>query len=588
MAPFPSGIMSPVVDLFVRELWKPIKKQFGYCLKPESKVRKLAKAADDLKENIDLVKEKIKLGELEGKKPRVQATRWIDDSAKLVEDESYRIKNTYDGRSTHIFGCSWNCFFNYRISSAATKKKADADEFKESTPKNDSIFSLLPPVGRELPLPPNIMGQNRYMKEIVACIKQGTTSFIGICGMGGAGKTTLLKQLNNIFSCAAETHEFDYIIYVEVGQQQDLDTVRQNVASQLGLVIGKDESTTFRSSSLYNFLKERKFLLLIDDLWQTLDLVQIGIPQGGRLIGPQNRQMIVITTRLQHLCHRIQVHGQLIMLQRLEFVEAWNLFDANAGCNRVTNSSAQIRVYAKSIVNMCGGLPLALKIVGQAMASKESEHEWKHAMILLRRSQFHKVPDAESNLFSLLYISYENLPDERTKHCFLFFVLAGYDHYSYVPYAINLWIGHGFLDEDDDIRNNYLRGHSVVGCLKRACLLEEHPRGENYVRMHDIIRGLTLWIVQMQQGDRHNNKWQVRLCGEPMEPEEWSTAQRISLTGMNPINIPDSCSCICLLTLSVPRSKIIGSVPTGFFRTAPSLTYLDLSQTNIQELPSDV
>jgi disease resistance protein RPS2 len=68
------------------------------------------------------------------------------------------------------------------------------------------------------------------------------------------------------------------------------------------------------------------------------------------------------------------------MLQRLEFEEAWNLFDANAGCNRVTNSSAQIRVYAKSIVNMCGGLPLALKIVGQAMASKESEHEWKHVM----------------------------------------------------------------------------------------------------------------------------------------------------------------------------------------------------------------
>ncbi|KAM0892157.1 hypothetical protein ACQ4PT_025932 [Festuca glaucescens] len=282
MAPFPSGMMSPVVDLFLREVWKPIKKHFGYCLKPESKVSKLAKAADDLKENIDLVKEKIKLGELEGKRPRVQATRWIDGSAQLVEDESCRIKNTYDGRSTHMFGCSWNCFFNYRISSAATKKRADADVFKASTPKNDSIFSLLPPVGRELPLPPNIVGQNWYMKEIAACIKQGTTSFIGICGMGGAGKTTLLKQLNNIFSCAAETHEFDYIIYVEVGQQQDLDMVRKNVASQLGLVIGKDESTTFRSSSLYNFLKERKFLLLIDDLWQTLDIVQIGIPQVDR------------------------------------------------------------------------------------------------------------------------------------------------------------------------------------------------------------------------------------------------------------------------------------------------------------------
>lgn len=441
MAPFPSGIMSPVVDLFLRELWKPIKKHFGYCLKPESKVRKLAKAADDLKENIDLVKEKIKLGELEGKRPRVQATRWIDDSAQLVEDESYRIKNAYDGRSTHIFGCSWNCFFNYRIGKAAAKTKSDAEELNKIVPRDGSIFSLLPPVGRELPLPPNIVGQTEYKDKIVGDIKQGCTmSFIGICGMGGAGKTTLLKQLNNVFSGAAEAHEFDHVIYVEVGQQQHLSTVQHNIAAQLGLALGHDESSISRSASIYNFLKERRFLLLIDDLWQMLDLVNVGVPQGSTQVGPRNRQMVIITTRLQHVCHGMQAHAHVIMLQRLKSDQAWSLFEVNAGCDKLTNSNSQIKGYAKSIVEKCGGLPLALKIVGQAMASKRSEHEWEHTVMLLQQSQFHKVPDAGSDLYHVLYVSYDQLPDERTKQCFLFVVLTSHVCAIYNRYLDEPWV----------------------------------------------------------------------------------------------------------------------------------------------------
>uniref|UniRef100_A0ACD5YJJ1 Uncharacterized protein n=1 Tax=Avena sativa TaxID=4498 RepID=A0ACD5YJJ1_AVESA len=576
------GILSPVLSLVANEIWKPIKKHFGYCLKAESKVRNLGKAADDLKITTDTIDEKIQLGEREGKRPRMQATGWIE-SARSVVDESHRIKNEYEGRSIHIFGCSWNCFFNYKTGRAATKKKSDADEMKERAPQNDSIFRLLPSAGRELPLPPNIVGQNEYKDKIVGYIKQGTTSFIGICGMGGSGKTTLLKQLNNIFSYAAETHEFDHVIYVEVGQKQNLNTVQQNIASQLGLALGQDESTTSRSASLYNFLKKRKFLLLIDDLCQTLDLVKAGIPQGY----VQNRQIIIVTTRLQHVCYRMQAHVQVIMLQRLKFDEAWSLFAANAG-HRQTNSSAQIRGYAESIVEKCGGLPLALKIVGQAIASKESEHEWKHAMMLLQQSQFHKLPDAESDLYSILYVSYDHLPDERTKQCFLLFVLTSYDRMQ-VTHIIDFWMGHGLLDEDNDIRKRYLRGHSIVGCLKRACLLEEHPQEERYVRMHDIVRDLALWIVATQQGDGCNKKqWLSRHHGEPLEEEEWGTAERIFLWGKSDVTIPDSCSCPLLLTLVLQFNTRFCKVPRGFFRTAPSLTFLDLSRTNIQQLPSDV
>nr|BAD29107.1 NBS-LRR type disease resistance protein-like [Oryza sativa Japonica Group] len=416
-------------------LWKPIRKHIYYCLNPESNVHNLMIAADDLRDTIDTIEERILVGECEGKKPKAQATSWIR-SAQSVRDESDKIKNGYEARRIHALGCSWNFFFNYSVSNSATKMHANADEIKKRAPENDGMFSSLPLVGREMPLPPYIVGQDEYKDKIVGSIKQGTTGTIGICGMGGSGKTTLLKQLNNIFSCAAETHEFDHVIYVEVSQQQNLETVLQNIASQLGIMLTQNKDATFRSASLYNFLKERSFLLLIDDLWQTLDLVKVGIPQGGRQLGPQNRQMIVITSRLQQVCYGMDGHCQMIVLQRLKFNEAWSLFESNAGI-RITNN-VQVKCHAESIVEKCGGLPLALKIVGQAMASKGTEHEWELAVNLLEQSQFHKVPDVENDLYSVLYISYDNLPDERTKQCFLFFAFASYGTAGFFGVALSL------------------------------------------------------------------------------------------------------------------------------------------------------
>ncbi|KAF6991685.1 LOW QUALITY PROTEIN: hypothetical protein CFC21_008744 [Triticum aestivum] len=564
-------MLSPVVGLLVKGIWEPVKKHSGDCLKPGRKVCDLKTSTDGLRVHVDIIAEQIQLG----KRPRVQTTRWIE-SAQSTEEKSRAIINKFEGRSKHMLGCSWNCWLKYRIGRAARKRKKEVDKLKERTPQNDGIFTLLPPVGIELPLPPNIVGQNEYMGKIVGCIEQGSTCMVGICGMGGAGKTTLLKQLNNTFSCTAEMHTFDHVIYVEIGQQQNLGTVQKSIASQLGLTLGQEENTTSRSASLYRFLKERKFLLLME---------KVGIPQKYL----QNRQMIVITARDQQICRRMQAHSEVFLLQKLMFEEAWSLFEANAGCNGLTNTNAQIRGYAENIVRKCGGLPLALKIVGQAMASKESEQDWELAVRLLQRSQFHEVPDAyaESDLYHVLYISYDQLPDARTKQCFLYFALRLPDYVN-VRFAIELWMGHGLLDEDNDLRANDLRGRAVLGCLKRACLLEEHARGQNYASMHDTIKGLALWIVHSKQGDGPRKNWLVRKGDETMKSEEWCTAHRISLYNLNDVVIPGSVPCRWLLTLLLRRSNIIGNVPTGFFRSAPSLTFLDISRTNIRELPLDV
>ncbi|KAL6906266.1 hypothetical protein ACP4OV_003867 [Aristida adscensionis] len=327
---FDAPLLGPLATLLVNEVWRPIKKHTGFCLKPATHMNNLIKAANVLENQKENLKDRIEVGKREGKRPTELVTNWVK-SAESVCKESKEIKDKYNARSRHALGCSWNCLFNYRVSKAAAKKKKAIDDVKQITPQDDSIFSLLPPIGRELPLPPNIVEKKEHMDKILGYIEQGTLSIIGIWGPARSGKTTLLKQLNNIFCCSAEIQEFDHVIYVEVGRQQNLTKIQGNIASQLGLKLGHNEDTLARSVCLHDFLKGRRFLLLIDDLWETLALESVGIPQGKRQIGPKNRQMIVITTRQQEVCHRMKVHhDHMILLGRPGFNEAQSPSEADA------------------------------------------------------------------------------------------------------------------------------------------------------------------------------------------------------------------------------------------------------------------
>lgn len=122
----------------------------------------------------------------------------------------------------------------------------------------------------------------------------------------------------------------------------------------------------------------------------------------------------------------------------------------------------------------------------------------------------------------------------------------------------SFWMGHGLLDEDDDIGNSNLRGYSVVACLKRACLLEGHPLGEKYLRMHDCIQDLALWITATKRANGSNKKWLVVSDQRKLiDPKEWSMAERIRLLHNKNVTIPNSCYCPHLLTLIMRQASQI-------------------------------
>jgi len=111
--------------------------------------------------------------------------------------------------------------------------------------------------------------------------------------------------------------------------------------------------------------------------------------------------------------------------------------------------------------------------------------------------------EKEADPFPLLKISYDLLPTENLRKCFLRCAMWPEDA-SPCEDLVRCWLGMELIEEYDDIAA-YSRGHTVIQWLKHAGLLE-NTYG-NYVKLHDHL-WMALWIASDYSANK--NKWSSR------------------------------------------------------------------------------
>ncbi|RWR88328.1 disease resistance-like protein isoform X1 [Cinnamomum micranthum f. kanehirae] len=518
-----------------------------------------------------------------------RARTWLGQAGEILA-EIDSIKLQFDQRRSFCNGCFPDLWSDYKLGKRAFEKLKDIPLLIQKK-KGFELVARSPPL-RVIEMDVPTVGQSsaqRTKEKIWNLLHDEHSSVICIYGMGGIGKSTLMKAINNELHAFYEkkekeeelraTREFDYVIWVTVSKQLNLQKIQKEIMSRLDLKFDEKDSYQDRSIQLREWLSNKRYLLILDDLWNSFNLSEVGIPTDM-----ENRSKIAITTRIANMS-AVQVcsdmKAEMIRVETLAEDEAWDLFAANVG--KEVLHQPRINDYAKEVAMECGGLPLAIVVVAKAMRGQKKKELWEDALRALRAAA-PEIEGMEPQVFRPLKLSYDDLSDEKVKMCFLYCSLFPEDHEIFVKLLIRWWIMEGFIDNVNNLVDASNKGHRIIEELKRRCLLEEGIRDDR-VKMHDVIRDLALYIASSscKEGPKFLVKANVGLNVPPRE-ETWREFERISLMMNEITELPIRPACPNLISLFLSENRLIIAVPRSFFELMPALQVLDLSGTRITSL----
>ncbi|KAI9085644.1 hypothetical protein K1719_032487 [Acacia pycnantha] len=472
--------------------------------------------------------------------------------------------------------CPKNCLTSYKLSKKVNKKLSDVNDLRSQGHFDVVAVKCARDMFELLPVDETV-GIESTFEELRSCFQNDEVGIIGLYGMGGVGKTTLLKKFNNDFLSTIG----DYVvIWVVASKDADAGKIQYDILKKLRV---QDDGWNDKANLLLNILKKKKFVLLIDDLWERIDLVKLGVPSPKH-----HKCKVIFTTRLYERCGEMDAN-KVIEVKCLTPTIAFDLFKKTVGETTLENSV--ICTLAEQMVNECQGLPLAVCAIGRAMANKANRSEWERALEVLRSypSKIEGIVD----VYDLLEFSYDRLPNDTYKSCFLYCALfcEGYDIKK--EELILLWIAEGFLAEFDyNIHEARKHGEDIISKLKYTCLLKDGEK-ENTVKMHDVIRRMALWVAcDQQKMTRFLVNDSSKITGlQVYNHGKWEEVEKLSWWGNNE-TITDYFSqipnCPNLVTLLV-RDVCIPAFPTEVFVLPSAIAVLDLSDSGtLLDLPSTI
>ncbi|XP_006358393.1 disease resistance protein At4g27190-like [Solanum tuberosum] len=568
-------ILINVVGGFVVEVGKFVCK----CIYPKienivrfsSKVENLREEMEKITKLRDDIKGKTEKAKGEGYKPKPDVIKWIEDVCEL-EDEWETMQENIATAKTRKYTCCPNCSLRSEVCTQVQNIRDQLCRLKEVGENFGSNLMVENYQVKKVEfIPgPSIEGQSaatRNLNKILRLLEDDKVGIIGVWGAGGIGKTTLVKNLNNelkqIDVSIRSKLSFGVVIWVTVPKPPiDIRKVQAQIADRLSLEVNTDQGSEERNASkVYQRLKQEKsFLVILDDVWEAIDLDHVGVPQPKDHAGSK----VIITSRFLDVCNQMEIDIEM-KVYTLDENESWALFIKNVG--DVANWPVDIQPVAMEIARECDGLPLAITVIGASMRGKNMAEQWKDALESLRKSE----PNAtyvRDKVYKVIKWSVDSLEQRGNrsdiKSCFLYCSL----YPASIPTndLIHCWWAEGFLGEHDTYEKAYNRGITIIEDLKNVCLLEE-AHEKDCVKMHDVVRDVAIWI---DKSISHNVKRMSFI------------SNKIKHLTDNLTEYPET------TTLLLQDNYSLREIPHEFFLSFPALRVVNLSETGIRALPCSI
>ena len=410
---------------------------------------------------------------------------------------------------------------------------------------------------------------HRAVEEILGLLRDRNVRRIGLWGMAGIGKTTVMQNLNNSEEVAKM---FDIVIWVHVSKEWSVEKLQRVIIDRLKLNMKGITCLNEIAWRISMELECKRYLLLLDEVWDILDLHMIGIPDN------QKDSKVVLATRYRDICFDMETDG-LINVKGLSEPDAWKMFTEKVGRNV---NLPGIEPIAKLVVCECAGLPLLIDRVARTFRRKDNIHLWSDGLRSLQRWPSIKVQGMDE-LIEFLKFCYEDLDGEDKKFCFLYSALYPEDSEIYIDYLLECWRAEDFIHGANEFRDARDKGHTILHDLINVSLLERSGK-MNHVRMNKVLRNMALKISSESKNFKILVKTREGLQ-EPPNEKEWQQVNRISLMDNKLCTLPELSDCNNLLTLLLQRNSELKVIPDNFFKCMQNLLVLDLHGTGIASLP---
>uniref|UniRef100_A0A2N9HSD1 Uncharacterized protein n=1 Tax=Fagus sylvatica TaxID=28930 RepID=A0A2N9HSD1_FAGSY len=536
-----------------------------------SKLDDMVKDMKSLLDRREVVEDEKEAAEREGNVIRAQVVKWLGDVEKLQSSVEEMVNDKKPS------ACFLNCRKRYRASKEVEKTLQDIKKLLEDGKFPNGVFDPKMLKKVEHIGGPSVQGQttaSEALAETMGLLNDGVRR-IGIWGTGGVGKTTLVINLNN----ELEKTTSMLVIWVTVSKF-DIKNIQKQIAQRLKLQLNKEESETDMAIPLRSRLMNvEKFLLILDDVWEKVDLDTLGVPRPEDHKGCQ----IIFTSRDLQVCRDMEFDADFKMNGLID-KDAWQLFCEKAG--DVVHLE-EIKPFAEEIVKECCRLPLAIIVVGACMKRKRRVELWEHALNELRMS-VPSIQGIKDRVYIPLKWSYDSLPHNNIKSCFLYCSLFPEDYSIKIIELVQCWMGEGLIDEQQDHVHRVNTGIALIEKLKDSCLLE-NGFYEGTVKMHDVVRDVAIWIASSHD---YGCKSLVRsgIGLREILVEEFSnknSLKRVSFMNNKLTMLPDCVieQCSEASTLLLQNNKPLEAVPDRFLQGFAALRVLNLRETGIQSLP---
>ncbi|XP_028551320.1 putative disease resistance protein RGA4 [Dendrobium catenatum] len=234
-----------------------------------------------------------------------------------------------------------------------------------------------------------------------------------------------------------------------------------------------DESLDALQNSLRTEIMSKKFLLILDDIWEEEENQDISKWEKvfASLAYGKIGSRILVTTQMDSVAMMIAK-----LLNSHAFADVDN-----------PNDYKRLISIAREIVKKLSGSPLAAKVTGGVLNSSLDERHWTKVL----NSDFVSPKLGQDCIFPILRLSYMFLP-KHLQNCFAFCSIFEQDYIFGKDDLVKMWIVLGFIQQphDQEWTMEDIGGMYFDVLVKKFFFDKFEHCFRQYYKMHDLIHEL--------------------------------------------------------------------------------------------------